>query len=162
METTIVYWDYIGIMEKKMETTIVYWDYIGTMEKKMETTIVYWDYIGIMLSQACYWNANRVCLKPYGSPYEPEPSTLESQGQSPRILNPTPQRFRIQGLRNLKSNALESLATRALSLDGLNRPPAEVFQSVHQRPFQRVNPARVGKPGVWKAVSLLILSSEWV
>ena len=24
-----------------METTIVYWDYIGTMENKMETTIVY-------------------------------------------------------------------------------------------------------------------------
>ena len=24
METTIVYWGYIGIMEKKMETTIVY------------------------------------------------------------------------------------------------------------------------------------------
>ena len=32
----------IGIMEKKMETTRVYWgyigDYIGIMEKKMETT----------------------------------------------------------------------------------------------------------------------------
>ena len=25
VETTIVYWCYIGIMEKKMETTIVYW-----------------------------------------------------------------------------------------------------------------------------------------
>ena len=48
METTIVYWDYIGIMEKRMETTIVYWDYIGIMEKRMETTVVYWDYIGIM------------------------------------------------------------------------------------------------------------------
>ena len=24
-------------MEKKMETTTVYWGYIGTMEKKMET-----------------------------------------------------------------------------------------------------------------------------
>ena len=37
-------------MEKKMETTVVYWDYIGgymgMMENKMETTIVYWDYIG--------------------------------------------------------------------------------------------------------------------
>ena len=42
METTIVYWGYIGIMEKKMETTIVYWGYIGIMEKKMETTIVYY------------------------------------------------------------------------------------------------------------------------
>ena len=34
METTIVYWGYIGIMEKKMETTVVYWGYIGIMEKK--------------------------------------------------------------------------------------------------------------------------------
>ena len=25
METTIAYWGYIGIMEKKMETTIAYW-----------------------------------------------------------------------------------------------------------------------------------------
>ena len=39
MDTTIVYWGYIGIMEKKMETTIVYWGYIGIMEKNMETTI---------------------------------------------------------------------------------------------------------------------------
>ena len=40
METTIVYWGYIrGIVEKDMETTIVSWDYIGIMEKKMETTI---------------------------------------------------------------------------------------------------------------------------
>ena len=37
METTIVYWDNIGMMEKKMETTIVYWDNMGIMEKKMET-----------------------------------------------------------------------------------------------------------------------------
>ena len=27
------------IMEKSMETTIVYWGYIGTMEKNMETNI---------------------------------------------------------------------------------------------------------------------------
>ena len=39
METTIVYWGNIGIMEKKMETTIAYWGNIGIMEKKMETTI---------------------------------------------------------------------------------------------------------------------------
>ena len=38
METTILYWGYIGIMEKKMESTIIYWGYIGIMEKKMETT----------------------------------------------------------------------------------------------------------------------------
>ena len=29
-------------MENKMETTTVYWGYIGIMENKMETTIVYW------------------------------------------------------------------------------------------------------------------------
>ena len=51
METTLVYWGYVGIMEKKMETTtIVYWGYIGIMgyigvihgimEKKVETTVV--------------------------------------------------------------------------------------------------------------------------
>ena len=41
METTIVYWGYIGIMESKMETTIVYWGYIGIMAHKIETTVVY-------------------------------------------------------------------------------------------------------------------------
>ena len=30
----------MGIMEKKMETSIVYWGYIGIMEKKMSITIV--------------------------------------------------------------------------------------------------------------------------
>ena len=34
METTIVYWNYIGITEKKMETTIVTWNHMGTMEKE--------------------------------------------------------------------------------------------------------------------------------
>ena len=29
METTIIYWGCIGIMENKMETTIIYWGYIG-------------------------------------------------------------------------------------------------------------------------------------
>ena len=79
METTIVYWGYIGKTRlllqgslKRLNTnafsmvklrglkmtsepiasalrsqsvpfaTIVYWGYIGIMEKKMETTIVYW------------------------------------------------------------------------------------------------------------------------
>ena len=32
METTIMYRDYIGIMEKKMETTMIYRVYIGIME----------------------------------------------------------------------------------------------------------------------------------
>ena len=39
METTIIYWGYIGVMEKKMETTIIYWGYIGVMEKKTETVM---------------------------------------------------------------------------------------------------------------------------
>ena len=47
METVLVYWCYIGIMEKKMESTTVYWCYAGIMER-METTIVYWGYIGIV------------------------------------------------------------------------------------------------------------------
>ena len=44
-ETTIIYWGYIRIMEKRMETTtvttIVCCAYIWIMEKKMETTILY-------------------------------------------------------------------------------------------------------------------------
>ena len=35
-----LYWDYIGIMEKKMETTIVYCGSTWTKEKSMETTIM--------------------------------------------------------------------------------------------------------------------------
>ena len=31
----------MGIMEKKMETTTMYWEYIGIMDNKMETTIVF-------------------------------------------------------------------------------------------------------------------------
>ena len=46
--TGMVYWGYMGIMEKKMETTKVYWGYTGKMENRMETTIVYWGYMGIM------------------------------------------------------------------------------------------------------------------
>ena len=34
METTIAYWGYNGIMEKKMEPTIVYWGYNGIMEQE--------------------------------------------------------------------------------------------------------------------------------
>ena len=34
---------------EKMETTIVYWGYIGIMEKKMETTIL--GYIGFRVSE---------------------------------------------------------------------------------------------------------------
>ena len=40
METTIVYWGYIGIMENGMQTTIVCWGYMGITGKKMETTVM--------------------------------------------------------------------------------------------------------------------------
>ena len=41
METTVVYRDYIGIVEKIMETTVVTLiGVIGIMKKKMETTIL--------------------------------------------------------------------------------------------------------------------------
>ena len=48
VETTIVYWAYIGIMEKKTETTTLYWDFMGIMENKLETTICngLWLYSG--------------------------------------------------------------------------------------------------------------------
>ena len=46
METTIIY-----------ETTIVYWGYMGIIEKKMETTIIYkvilglyWVILGLLLT----------------------------------------------------------------------------------------------------------------
>ena len=39
--STIVYWDYIRIMEQKMETTIVYRGYIGIILG------LYWGYIGV-------------------------------------------------------------------------------------------------------------------
>ena len=38
METTQIYWGYIGIMENKTETIIVYWDYFRRMQNKIETT----------------------------------------------------------------------------------------------------------------------------
>ena len=63
METTLVYWGYIGVIfglywdngkENGNYSSILglYWGYIGIMEKKMETTLVYWGYIGIMALQA--------------------------------------------------------------------------------------------------------------
>ena len=39
-------------MEKKMETTIIDWRYIGIMEYKMETGVPIQDLIGIVLSIA--------------------------------------------------------------------------------------------------------------
>ena len=35
----VVYWGYIGILEKHVSFDIVYWGCIGVMEKNMETTI---------------------------------------------------------------------------------------------------------------------------
>ena len=35
-------------MEKKMETTIVFWGYIGIVENKMETTILCMGFIGFV------------------------------------------------------------------------------------------------------------------
>ena len=55
METTKIYWGYIGIMEKKMETTIMYWGYIGIMEKRMETTIVYSGYSLLCVLRCAVW-----------------------------------------------------------------------------------------------------------
>ena len=37
METTIVYWGYIGIMEKKMETTIVYYSFLVAFVSELLT-----------------------------------------------------------------------------------------------------------------------------
>ena len=37
METTIVYWGFIGVMENKKETTIVYWGYNRDSGNKAET-----------------------------------------------------------------------------------------------------------------------------
>ena len=42
-------WKTILRSEKKMETTVVYYGYIGAMEKKMETTTVYEVHIGMKL-----------------------------------------------------------------------------------------------------------------
>ena len=45
-----LYWGFIRIVENEMETTIIYWGYIGiVVEKKMETTVIYRGYIGDIL-----------------------------------------------------------------------------------------------------------------
>ena len=54
METTIVYWGYIGFCrgnEKENGNYYIlglYRGFIGIMEKKMEATIIYWGYIGVL------------------------------------------------------------------------------------------------------------------
>ena len=65
METTIVHWGNIGIMEKKMETTIVHRGNIGIMAK-METTIVYWGNImsaSVQISNASSNIAATLCSR---------------------------------------------------------------------------------------------------
>ena len=47
METTIVCWGYLGIMEKKMETTIVCWGYLGDNGKENGN---YYSMLGLLLS----------------------------------------------------------------------------------------------------------------
>ena len=48
METAIVCWRYMEMIEKRMETTrIVCWSYMGIMEKSTETTK--WDVVKIMI-----------------------------------------------------------------------------------------------------------------
>ena len=45
------YYSILGLYRdngKKLEPAIVYWGYIGIMEKKMETIIVYWGHTRIM------------------------------------------------------------------------------------------------------------------
>ena len=49
-------------MEKKMETTIVYWGHIGILEKTLETTIVYWGFPGILWSVG-FLEALRPCIQ---------------------------------------------------------------------------------------------------
>ena len=41
-------------MENKMETTIVYWGYIGILEKKMETTICNPMYFSLLDRRSSY------------------------------------------------------------------------------------------------------------
>ena len=80
----------MGMMEKKMETTIVYWGYIGIMGKNMETTIM--GYIGVRGSlgglKGSYFQAERGVGK---GPFErvrlnpvlnPEPQSLPSLSQA--------------------------------------------------------------------------------
>ena len=40
-----IYWD----TGKKMKTAVVYWGYIGIMDKKMEAIILHWGNIGAIL-----------------------------------------------------------------------------------------------------------------
>ena len=54
METTIVYWAYIGLMENQMETTIYdsQWYQVGTMVNEMNQKVVLaWKAIGLIITQ---------------------------------------------------------------------------------------------------------------
>ena len=43
------------LMANSMETTTIYWGYIGIMENEKETALVYWGYIG---SPQVQWQCN--------------------------------------------------------------------------------------------------------
>ena len=49
-----LYWDNIGIMEKKMETTRVYWGYIGIILGQWKRKWKLLEYIGVILG--LYWD----------------------------------------------------------------------------------------------------------
>ena len=57
METTIVYWGNIGIMENKMETTIMENQMEKKMENEMETTIT--GILGISIMNAKFKPAHQ-------------------------------------------------------------------------------------------------------
>ena len=46
METTVYIGVIWGLWKTKKETTIVYWDNMWIVDKKMETTIVHWGILG--------------------------------------------------------------------------------------------------------------------
>ena len=48
-----------------LETAIVYWVYIGIMEKKMETTVVCWGYMAIMVG---FFTSMHSCFPAPGKP----------------------------------------------------------------------------------------------
>ena len=58
METTIIYWGYIGMMEKKMETTVFRGIYVLIQEKQMETAVlqgIYWVQGSVGLRQRIHY-----------------------------------------------------------------------------------------------------------
>ena len=118
METTIVYWEYIGIMENKMETTIVYWGYIGITENKMETTIVYWGYIGIMenkMETTIVYSSKFLCKRQNKGPCFCMLVEAASMSQYAYASAPA-QRFRQQDMKTVCSDSCIYLKSLCRSL----------------------------------------------